>query len=242
MSDTDRSRLDALIDLLADEVTKRIQARARIEPSEPAPAQVVPPIPADAPGPQVEPIQEPTPEPVEEPVPMVSSHAAVLMARLVIGVLIAVILINIPINAQGIALARSIPSSAALVIANGLLVREDNSPDVWVYRDGTFHWITSLEAFQHFDYRWENVHTVEPGFLNDFEKGKPVYVLVKCSDSPHIYRLENGRKRWIVDIPTFEAEGYVWSDVRFEPCRYLRSLPDGDSIPPGRGSPPPPLP
>lgn len=242
MNDTKHSQLDAVIDLLADEVTKRIEARTQIKSSEPAPVQVVPPVSDDAPSSKVEPIQELEPEPVDELAPRISSHAAALMARLVIGVLIAVILINIPINAQGIALARSIPTSASLVIANGLLVREDNSPDVWVYRDGTFHWITSLEAFQHFDYRWENVHTVETGFLNDFEKGKPVYVLVKCSDSPHIYRLENGRKRWIVDIPTFEAEGYVWSDVRFEPCRYLRSLPDGDSIPPGRGSPPPPLP
>ncbi|MBI5035170.1 MAG: hypothetical protein HZB51_31985 [Chloroflexi bacterium] len=241
MRDTEHSRLDALIDLLADEVTKRIEARAQIKPIEPEPAQVATPVPK-VPVPQVESIQEPEPEPMVDSMPINSSHAATLMARLVIGVLIAIVLINIPINANGVALARSIPSSASLIISNGLLVRENNSPDVWVYRDGAFHWITSLEAFQHFNYQWENVHTVEPGFLGDFEKGKPLYVLLKCSDSPHIYRLENGQKRWIVDIPTFEAEGFVWSDVRFEPCRYLRNLPDGESIPPGRGTPPPPLP
>ncbi len=242
MRDTEHSRLDALIDLLADEVTKRIEAREQAKPVEPASVRVAPPVPVDVPAPQVESIQEPEPEPVVESMPIVPSHAASLMARMVVGVLIAVILINIPINANGVALARSIPNSTSLIIANGLLVREDNSPDVWVYRDGTFHWITSLDAFQHFGYRWENVHTVEPGFLSDFEKGKPLYVLLKCDASPHIYRLENGQKRWIVDIPTFEAEGYVWSDVRFQPCWYLRNLPDGDSIPPGRGTPPPPLP
>ena len=241
MSDT-HLHLDALIDLLADEVAKRIQARAQTQASEPAPVSVVPPVPVAEPAPQVEAVQETESELVIEPMPVVPSNAAALMARLVIGVLIAIVLINIPLNANGIALARSIPSSAALIVANGLLVREDNSPDVWVYRDGTFHWITSLDAFQHFGYQWDNVHTVEPGFLNDFEKGKPLYVLLKCNDSPHIYRLENGYKRWIVDIPTFEAEGYVWNDVRFEPCRYLRNLPDGDSIPPGHGTPPPPLP
>ena len=230
------SRFDALLDWLADEVTQRIEARERAKPIEPAPVPVAPTVP------QVESIPEPEPEPMIEPLPSVPSHAATLMLRLALGVLIAIVLINIPINANGVALARSIPSSASLIIANGLLVREDNSPDVYVYRDETFHWITSIEAFQHFGYQWENVHGVEPGFLNDFEKGKPLYVLLKCDTSPHIYRLENGTKRWIVDIPTFEAEGYVWSDVEFEPCRYLHDLPDGDSIPPGRGTPPPPLP
>ena len=153
-----------------------------------------------------------------------------------------VALINIPLNAQGVALARSIPSSASLVIANGLLVKEAASPDVYVYRDGAFHWITSLDAFQQLGYRWAEVHVVEQGFLNQFAKGRPHYVLLKCDGSPNIYRLDAGRKRWIVDIPTFEAEGHVWTDVKFVPCAYLRGLPDGDSIPPGRGTPPPPLP
>ena len=38
-------------------------------------------------------------------------------------------------------------------------------------------------------------------------------ILLKCTTSPHIYLLEDGQKRWIKDIPTFEAEGYRWSDV-----------------------------
>ena len=40
---------------------------------------------------------------------------------------------------------------------------------------------------------------------------------------------------------TLEAAGYDWRDVKTMPCPDLRSLPDGDSIPPGRGSPPLPL-
>ena len=47
-------------------------------------------------------------------------------------------------------------------------------------------------------------------------------ILLKCAASPHIYLLQEGQKRWIVDIPTFEAEGYRWSDVRFVPCDDLR--------------------
>jgi hypothetical protein len=254
MDDTGRSRLDQLLDILADEVARRLEARSETHTAEPAPPpqeapSIVPPLAASeatlAAAPTVREVL-PTREPTREPPPDIAvpanSHAASLMARLAIGVLIIVVLINIPLNAQGTALARAIPSSAALVIANGLVVKESSSPDIYVYRDGAFHWITSLDAFDYFGYRWPEVHIVEPGFLSQFDKGSPIYVLLKCDGSPNIYRLESGRKRWIVDIPTFEAQGYVWEDVKFMPCTYLHNLPDGDSIPPGRGSPPPPLP
>lgn len=251
MSENDRSRLDLLLDLLTDEVASRLEARREKQEAEPqAPREELTPTPAiqmaSEASAEPEQAQEPTTEPpmdsVSNLVATTPTHAAVMMTRLAVGVLLMIVLINIPLNTQGTALARSIPSSASLVIMNGLVVKEEASPDVYVYRDGKFHWITSLDAFEHFGYRWQDVHNVEPGFLDEFQIGSPVYVLLKCDNSPHVYRLEAGHKRWIVDIPTFQAEGYVWQDVKFVPCSTLHDLPDGDSIPPGRGSPPPPLP
>jgi hypothetical protein len=84
------------------------------------------------------------------------------------------------------------------------------------------------------------VHVVEDGFLEQFEIGAPLHVLLKCHSSPHIYRAEAGKKRWIRDIAAFEAEGHVWEDVQFVSCSYLRNLPDGETIPPGSGPPPQP--
>jgi len=253
MNNTGRSRLDLLLDLLADEVAERLQLRSERQRAEPEPRpQDVPPIVAASPAPEASlalasepapaPALEPTPEFVPDLAVAPASHAAALMARLALGVFVIVVLINIPLNTQGTALARSIPSSASLIIRNGLVVKETTSPDIWVYRDGAFHRISSIEAFEQLGYRWQDVHIVNPGFLTPFAKGSPRYVLLKCASSPHFYRIEAGRKRWIVDIPTFEAEGYVWQDLKVVPCTDLRSLPDGESIPPGRGSPPPPLP
>ena len=71
-----------------------------------------------------------------------------------------------------------------------------------------------------------------------YEHAEPI--LLKCSTSPHVYRLQAGQKRWIRDIPTFEAEGYRWSDVQHIPCDDLRVVPDGETIPPGAGPPPQP--
>jgi hypothetical protein len=71
-----------------------------------------------------------------------------------------------------------------------------------------------------------------------YERADPI--LLKCSTSPHIYLLEDGTKRWVRDIPTFEAQGYRWNDVQYIFCDDLRAVPDGETIPPGAGPPPQP--
>lgn len=67
---------------------------------------------------------------------------------------------------------------------------------------------------------------------------EPYPILLKCAGSPHIYALDEGEKRWIKDIPTFEAEGFNWRDVHFESCEEINAIPDGPPIPPDAGSPP----
>jgi hypothetical protein len=69
---------------------------------------------------------------------------------------------------------------------------------------------------------------------------QPPPILLKCAGSPHIYLLDQGEKRWIKDIYTFNDRGYVWRDVRFIPCDDLRSVPDGVPIPADAGPPPQP--
>lgn len=68
----------------------------------------------------------------------------------------------------------------------------------------------------------------------------PDPILLKCNSSPHIYLLEDGEKRWIDTIATFDDRGYEWRDVRFVTCDVLRSLPDGEPIPADAGPPPQP--
>ncbi|HDQ73115.1 MAG TPA: hypothetical protein ENN19_13645 [Chloroflexi bacterium] len=144
------------------------------------------------------------------------------------------------INRHGVTLATAMPDTRALVIRDGLVIKEENKPEIYVYQDGQFRWISSLEAFERRGFTWEQVHIVESGFLTDYPIGPPIYVLLKCNASPHIYRLEEGKKRWIIDIETFEAERHVWEDVHLTSCGYLRGLPDGKTIPPGHGPPPQP--
>lgn len=251
-----KARVDQILELLVDEIEERMRARRQpLPPAEPSvveapippPATPVEPVkPAEAPTePQVEAEKYPL-EPELEQAPGLPSaspgpsHATRMMGRLALGVLVAIVVINIPFNRHGTTLATAMPDSAALVIRDGLVVKEEDEEEIYVYQDGKFRWISSLDAFEHFGFTWGDVHVVEDGFLDRFEKGSPLHVLLKCQRSPHIYRLEGGEKRWIRDIETFEAEGHVWEDVRFVSCDYLRDLPDGETIPPGSGPPPQP--
>ena len=65
-------------------------------------------------------------------------------------------------------------------------------------------------------------------------------ILLKCGQSPHVYLLDEGEKHWIKDIPTFEAQGYQWRDVKRVSCANLDAIPNGPPIPPDAGEPPGP--
>lgn len=80
-----------------------------------------------------------------------------------------------------------------------------------------------------------------PRSIQEIVYDRPPPLLLKCGNSPHVYLLEQGQKRWIKDIPTFEAQGYRWNDViQWVSCADLRLVPDGETIPPGSGPPPEP--
>ena len=210
MHDQQSSRVNQILDLLVEEIEEQLGARDQ------------PALPAEPP--DALPI-----EPSARP-----------MKQLALGLLIAIVLINIPFNRHGTTLATALPDSAALVIRDGLVVKEGNDERIHVYRDGQFRRISSMDAFEHFHFTWGDVHIVEDGYLDRFELGSPLHVLLKCDSSSHVYRLEEGAKRWIRDIETFGDAGHKWADVRFVSCGYLRGLPDGETIPPDSGPPPRP--
>jgi len=189
----------------------------------------------------VEEVVIPPPPGEETPSPAVvpGVNLDLMLGRLALVILILIILVNIPFDRFGTSLARAMPDSAALVIRDGLLLKGSDEK-VYVLQDDKRRWISTLDAFEEYGYQWSQVHVVEDDFLAQFKEGLPIHLLLKCQTSPHIYALEGGRKRWIKDIPTFEAQLYQWEDVRFVSCSYLRNLPDGLPIPEDAGSPPQP--
>ena len=261
-SSTTDKILDLLLDALIerrqarqaeDEATDSLQQRrARIKPSPPTASRVSPqpqpeiqaePVPLAEPSPTIEMRQAEatgavaetavsTPEPeATEPTPIPSVQLDRMLTRLALGLALLILIVNIPYNRFGTSLARAMPDVQSLIIRDGLVIK-GSGERIYVLENNQKRWITTLDAFEWHGYRWEQVNEVEDSFLNRFEDGRPIYVLLKCEQSPHIYALEDGQKRWIQDIPTFEAEGFVWEDVRFVSCDQLRNMPNGLPFPP----------
>jgi len=238
-----RPARDELLDALLDALEERRAARASAErrATTPPPAQ---PQPALKPAPEAPPKAPPRPAEPGQPgwtmparLPSIGMERA--LGRMLLLVLALTVLLNIPVTRYGVSLARILPDSAALVIRDGLVLK-GGGPEIYRLQDNKLRWISSMSAFKHLGLKWEDVHVVEDAFLARFERGQPIHVLLKCAASPHIYRLEGERKRWIKDIATFEAEGHVWEDVQFVTCEELRAIPDGPPIPEDAGEAPRP--
>jgi hypothetical protein len=261
MTGNEPSKIDQVLDLLLDALQERQAARG-VQPSvtqvdqsqdsyvnevrESAPDQVST-VEQDEPS-EME--QEPNWETDEEaehtviaapdlPERLPTIHLDRMLGRLVTILLVLVVLINIPFNRYGTNLARAMPDRQALVIRDGLLLKGEGD-EIYVLEDNQKRWISSLEAFEYYGFTWEEVSLVDDDFLDQFPSGPPLSILNKCEDSPHVYAIENGVKRWIKDIPTFEEQGYVWEDVQIVSCAALERIPSGPPIPPDAGEPPTP--
>ncbi len=267
MKKDDDSTTDKILDLLLDALIERQQARqadkdrySRLPrrqgrsisephpqpqppPAEsapkttPQPAATVPPAAAVTDETETA-VSPPAPESVE-PAPLPPVQLDRMLTRLALGLALLILIVNIPYNRFGTSLARAMPDVQSLIIRDGLVMK-GSGERIYVLENNQKRWITTLDAFEWHGYRWEQVNAVEDSFLNRFEDGRPIYVLLKCEQSPHIYALEDGQKRWIRDIPTFEAEGFVWEDVKFVGCDQLRNMPNGLPFPPDAGPVPEP--
>ena len=147
-------------------------------------------------------------------------------------------IINVPL-VNGLPLARALPDRRSLIIRDGLVLK-GSGEDIYVLRNNKKRWITNIALFEKKGFHWSDVHIVDDTFLKQFDDGAPVGFVYKCSGSPHIYVEAHNTKRWIKDIPTFTAEGYVWDDVTEIDCDTLRSMPNGTPIPLDAGPPPQP--
>jgi len=238
--------LDLLLDALLERQAERQEKASPVAVRATKPSK--PPPQAEPEGPRHKTIAKTaapgrTPQPGEpdwEPPPRVPSiQLERVLARFLVLIAVLIVAVNVPVSRYGVSLARIMPDSAALVIRDGLVLKGSGS-EIYMLQDDRLRWISSLDAFEHLELEWGDVHVVEDAFLERFEKGRPIHVLLKCPDSPHIYRLENQQKRWIKDIDTFLSEGHVWEDVRLVSCQYLREIPAGPPIPEDAGTPPQP--
>jgi hypothetical protein len=170
--------------------------------------------------------------------PFAPTNLPYLITSFIFVMIVGLAVVNVPLPmTKGLPLARAMPDRASLIIRDGIILKA-SGPEIYMIENNKKRWISSIGAFER-HFQWRDVRFVDDDFLSRFEDGRPIHLVVKC-DSPHIYRIEEGKKRWIKDIPTFVNEGHYWEEVTFKSCVELRAIPDGIPIPPEAGPPPRP--
>jgi hypothetical protein len=95
-------------------------------------------------------------------------------------------------------------------IVNAKLAIEKNSNTVYyLTKKGLKRPIPNEEVFLSYDNKWDNVVVVLPGQLDAYSDVK----LIRGENDFKVYKLEDGEKRWIVGIETFESLGCKWEEV-----------------------------
>jgi len=95
-------------------------------------------------------------------------------------------------------------------IVNTKLAIEKNSNTIYyLTKKGLKRPILNEEVFLSYGNKWDNVAVVLPGQLDAY----PDVRLIRGENNFKVYKLEDGEKRWIADMETFESLGCEWEEV-----------------------------
>jgi len=109
------------------------------------------------------------------------------------------------------------PVGAKMVYPDGVLVKDDDFPAVYLIGDGKRKEFTSLALFEKLGYKWSDIISIKADEMSNHPMGGNVLypdgILIRSEDSPDIYLLENGQKKKVTSLALFEKLGYSWNDV-----------------------------
>ena len=109
----------------------------------------------------------------------------------------------------------------------GAFVKVVDDPRVYLLLNGNKYWITSADVFNALYYRWEWIEDVDSRVLDRYASAgevtdttrHPEHTIIKYEGGPEVYRIENARKRHILNENVFTRLGYRFDRVA--------NLPDG---------------
>lgn len=114
----------------------------------------------------------------------------------------------------------------------GLLVK-DTGGITWYLEDGVRHEIPD-RTFLHLYFRGKPVKAITKTKLDAYTLGEPYRLrdgeLVRTTDDPAVYVLENGKRRPIVSGEAFEALGWSWKNVVTLPKSVVEAYELGETI------------
>jgi len=112
-----------------------------------------------------------------------------------------------------------------------------SGPEVYVLETGTRHWIPSIEIFNKFNFKWENIKTYSDLIIQNHPQDSdwsswgdyPDGTLMKGT-GPEVYLIELGKKRWIPSLEVFFNNDFGWKYVLNVSDNDLKSFSTGENL------------
>lgn len=119
----------------------------------------------------------------------------------------------------------------AAVFANGTLIRGSDRPEVYLLEKGSRRWIPDPQTFNALGLNWSNIQVVASEDLSSYPDGDkitdtrkfPDGLLYRADNSPKVYVIDGGRRRWIPDPATFVANAFVWENINIVSPGFFKS-------------------
>ena len=90
------------------------------------------------------------------------------------------------------------------------LARVTGDPKVYYLTEsGLKRWIPTAEVFNSYNNKWEDVVEIDVTNLNAY----PDSILIRLGNGVKVYKIENGKKRWIKAAEAFINLGYDWNNI-----------------------------
>lgn len=113
------------------------------------------------------------------------------------------------------------PAVSAAVV----LIRVEGDPRVYVVKHNIKRHIPSVAVFNAAKFSWGDVKLVKVSEAAAYAES----ALMKSPDSPKVYVVESGKKRWIPTAEAFTAAGYQWNLIAEATAAEVAAYPDADS-------------
>jgi hypothetical protein len=114
--------------------------------------------------------------------------------------------------AKAITLTATYKDSGIINLPDGTLIKQPDSPKVYVIVGGEKKWIGTPEQFEQMGYKWTSIQIVAKetlDIIDDFEDN-----LIRLINDYKVYLVTGGVRRHIPNPQVFLDYGFLWEDVK----------------------------
>ena len=114
----------------------------------------------------------------------------------------------------------------------GVRIKSPNQPQVYLIDDdGTRRWIPDPPTYNNLFRNWDGI--IQDINTNEIEEGPSITsgaILARGFNTPQVYLISNGHKRWVVSPEAMDKFYFSWDAVKEDPLILLDSIASGPNI------------